>query len=408
MKFIHTSDWHIGQELRGFSRLDEHRHFITRLCEIVSDEQPDALLVSGDVYDTKIPTAAAQRLLIDALLDLRRACSDMAIIVTAGNHDSGAMLDAQRSLWEAIGVKMIGACRRSASDVFDPSELVIELPGKGIVIAAPYFHQRNFPVAAEGVASEQRQRAFFTALGAAAEAVDAGRGLPVAMMAHLAVDGCDFACHRQSTIGGIKTEKAEEMGVGYDYLALGHIHKPQTIRYGNGMIRYSGSPFAMSFSEAFPHSVSIVEIAERYAEPQTREVEIEPLRQVMTIEPEDGNFLTAVGMARKLGGDNESYIRFIVNNNGALPSEPMQEAANLLSGTKLRLCSVEIVYTEREAAADVSEASVELDINKFKALSPVELIERIDVATPLQSLPEGWREMLEEAYQQTLNEQAKQ
>nr|MDE7376831.1 exonuclease SbcCD subunit D [Muribaculaceae bacterium] len=312
MKFIHTSDWHFGQELRGYSRLDEHRYFIGQLCRIVRDEQPDALLVSGDVYDTKIPTAAAQRELIDALIKLHHSCPSMAIIVTAGNHDSGARLDAQSPLWQAIGVRMIGSCRRSVADRFDPSELVIEVHGKGIVIAAPYFHQRNYPVAGDNLVPEQRQRAFFTALGDAAESVNAGRGLPVAMMAHLTVDGCDFACHRQSTIGGIKAEKAEEMGAGFDYLALGHIHKPQTLREGPGAIRYSGSPFAMSFSENFPHTVSVVEIAARHDAPLVREVEIEPLRRVVTIEPEDGDFGTALEMARRLGRDDESYVRFVV------------------------------------------------------------------------------------------------
>lgn len=408
MKFIHTSDWHIGQELRGFSRLDEHRHFISQLCQIVQAERPDALLVSGDVYDTKIPTAAAQRELIEAFLNLHRAFPEMAIIVTAGNHDSGLRLDAQRPLWQAIGVQMIGSCRRSVADLFDPSELIIEVPNKGIVIAAPYFHQRNFPVTAEDVTPDQRQRAFFSALGSAAEAVDAGRGLPVAMMAHLAVDGCDFSCHRQSVIGGIKTEKAESMGVGFDYLALGHIHKPQTLRDGTVAIRYSGSPLAMSFSEDFPHTVSVVEIAGRHAEPHVREVEIEPLRRVVTIEPEDGDFGTAVEMARRLGRDDESYVRFVVKSNGTLPPEPMQEAANVLSDTKLRLCSVEIVRDERVVAEGGFEGLVEFDINEFKALSPVDLIERIDAANPLQGLPDDWREMLEEAYQQTLNEQAQQ
>lgn len=408
MKFIHTSDWHIGQELRGYSRLDEHRHFVGQLCKIVSDERPDALLVSGDVYDTKIPTAAAQRALIDTLMSIRNACPEMAIIVTAGNHDSGLRLDAQRPLWQAIGVEMIGSCRRTDDDVFDPSELVIEVPGKGIILAAPYFHQRNFPAVGEDVAPEERQRAFFSTLGAVAEAIDAGRGLPVVMMAHLAVDGCDFACHRQSAIGGIKTEKAESMGAGFDYLALGHIHKPQTLRDGEGAIRYSGSPFAMSFSEDFPHTVSVVDIAGRHSEPQVREVEIEPLRGLVTIEPEDGDFGTAMELARRLGKNEECYVRFVVKNNGALPPEPMQEAVNVLSDTKLRMCSVEIFRDERVVAEGGAEGLVGFDINEFKSLSPVDLIERIDAANPLQGLPDDWREMLEEAYQQTLKEQAQQ
>lgn len=406
MKIIHTSDWHVGQELRSYSRRDEHRHFIDQLCRIASEERPNALLVSGDVYDTKIPTALAQHELIGGLMQLRKRCPDMAIIVTAGNHDSGARLDAQRPLWQAIGVHMIGACRRDANDAFDPSELVIEVPGKGIVIAAPYFHPRNYPVADKDVPPEHKQRAFFSTLGFAAEKIDSGRNLPVVMMAHLSIDGCDFKCHRQSTIGGIKAEKAEEMGAGFDYLALGHIHKPQTLRHGSGMIRYSGSPFAMSFSEDFPHTVSIVEIAEHHAEPQVREVEIEPLRRVITIEPEDGDFYTAIEMARGMANDDESYVRFLIRNNGNMPPEPMQEAVNALAPMRLRLCSVEIAHDVREAAGYADGLSPGFDINEFKALSPISLVEKVDEAYALPGLPDDWKEMLEEAYQQTLKEQS--
>lgn len=406
MKVIHTSDWHIGHELRGYSRSDEHSHFIGQLCRIACEERADALVVCGDVYDTKIPTASAQHALIDALMRLRKCCPDMAIIVTAGNHDSGARLDAQRPLWQAIGVDMIGACRRDADDAFDPSELVIEVAGKGIIIAAPYFHTRNYPVSAGSVAPEQRQHAFFSSLGHAAEIADAGRRLPVIMMAHLSIDGCDLKCHRHSTIGGIKAEKAEEMGSGFDYLALGHIHKPQTLRHGCGMIRYSGSPFAMSFSEDFPHTVSIVEIAERYAEAQVREVEIEPLRRMITIEPEDGDFYTAIDMARALSRDDESYVRLIVRDNGNMPPEPMQEAVNALASTKLRICSVEIAHDAREAA-ELSEGIDEgYDINEFKALSPINLVEIVNDAHSLPGLPPDWKDMLDEAYQQTLKEQS--
>lgn len=408
MKLIHTSDWHVGQELRGYARLDEHSHFVDQLCRIAADERPDALLVCGDVYDTKIPTALTQRALVDSTLRLRRACPDMKIIVTAGNHDSGARLDAQSLLWEAIGVSMVGACRRSADDLFDPSELIIELPGKGLIIAAPYFHPRNFPVAAADTKTERRQRAFFAALGSAAEDIDAGRKLPVAMMAHLTVDGCDLTCHRQSSIGGIKAEAAESMGAGFDYLALGHIHKPQTLRTGAGTIRYSGSPYAMSFSEDFPHSVSVVEIASRHAEPLVREVAISPLRQAITIQPQDGDFGTAVEMARRLDRDDESYVRFVVKNNGALPPEPMQEAAAMLEGYRLRLCSIEIAHADRAAMDGADDAAQGFDINEFKALSPVELVEKINSASPLQGLPDDWREMLDEAYQLTLKDQALQ
>ncbi|MDE7377120.1 MAG: hypothetical protein K2N16_09765 [Muribaculaceae bacterium] len=97
-----------------------------------------------------------------------------------------------------------------------------------------------------------------------------------------------------------------------------------------------------------------------------------------------------------------------MKSNGALPPEPMQEACNALSDMKLRLCSVEVARPERVAAEGGGAATHEFDLNEFKSLSPVDLIERIDEADSLQGLPDDWRDMLEEAYQQTLKEQAQQ
>ena len=90
MKIIHTSDWHIGQIFNEYDRSEEHLAFFSELADIISAEKPDALLVSGDVFDSAMPSAQSQRLYTDALLRLKNSCPDMTIVVSAGNHDSGA------------------------------------------------------------------------------------------------------------------------------------------------------------------------------------------------------------------------------------------------------------------------------------------------------------------------------
>ena len=108
MKIIHTSDWHLGHILYEHDRTAEHAAFLSQLRDIVAEEKPDALLVSGDIYDRTNPSTSVQKMYYRALLDIHSACPDMAIIVTAGNHDSKAMLELGRELWQMAGVTVVG------------------------------------------------------------------------------------------------------------------------------------------------------------------------------------------------------------------------------------------------------------------------------------------------------------
>lgn len=98
MKIIHTSDWHLGQQLFDYDRSEEQRDFLRQLRNWVAAEQPDALLVSGDVFHYCSPSASAQRLYTDALVALHETCPSMQIIITAGNHDSSSKLEISRNL----------------------------------------------------------------------------------------------------------------------------------------------------------------------------------------------------------------------------------------------------------------------------------------------------------------------
>ena len=108
MKIIHTSDWHIGQTLHQYSRDEEHKNFFNRLNDIVLEERPDALIVSGDIFHSATPTVISQRLYYHSLVELSQLYDDLQIIVTAGNHDSPSRLEAPRELWEAFNVTVIG------------------------------------------------------------------------------------------------------------------------------------------------------------------------------------------------------------------------------------------------------------------------------------------------------------
>ena len=92
-KFIHTSDWHLGQSFYGYDRSEEQQDFLEQLADIVRQHQPDALLVSGDIFHTATPSNAAVKMYVDAMLNIHDACESTTIVVIAGNHDSASRLD---------------------------------------------------------------------------------------------------------------------------------------------------------------------------------------------------------------------------------------------------------------------------------------------------------------------------
>ena len=116
MKIIHTSDWHLGHEMFSYRRQDEFDEFFRQLRDIVADTQPDALLVSGDVYHSANPTIPTQTMYTEAILTLHEACPGMHIIITAGNHDSASRLEIDRSLWRHFHVHVVGGLARTEEE----------------------------------------------------------------------------------------------------------------------------------------------------------------------------------------------------------------------------------------------------------------------------------------------------
>ena len=117
MKILHTSDWHLGHTLYNYDRTAEQQSFLRQLTRIVTEEQPDAMVVSGDIYHYSSPAAATQKMYTDAMLNIHQACPGMAIVVTAGNHDSSSKLEIDSSLWQHFGLNVVGNIERTAEEV---------------------------------------------------------------------------------------------------------------------------------------------------------------------------------------------------------------------------------------------------------------------------------------------------
>ncbi|MDE6422743.1 MAG: exonuclease subunit SbcD, partial [Muribaculaceae bacterium] len=200
MKILHTSDWHLGQLLYSYDRTEEYLDFFHQLKEIIRWEMPDALLVSGDIYDVSNPPASVCRLFKDTILELHSLVPDMAIIITAGNHDSASRIDIDRNLWKSNDIHVIGGIDKIEGD-FDFSDLIIKVGDAGYVAALPFVNRLMLKKSKN---EDSGERDLLSKLEEQVKAVNS-EGLPVVLMAHLAVADCDKTGHRERTIGGFDT-----------------------------------------------------------------------------------------------------------------------------------------------------------------------------------------------------------
>jgi exonuclease SbcD len=250
MRFLHTSDWHIGKSLKGRSRLDEQHAVLREIVQIARTEQLDAVLIAGDLYDTAAPSAGAQRLVIGALMAL--ADTGAQVIAIAGNHDHAATLDAYRALAGAAGITLVGSVR--AAEQGGVVRFSARSTGEPVTLAVlPFLSQRYAVRAAELVTGTPAENAGHydrlvrEVLGTlTAEFSDDAVNL---VMAHLTVTGGALGGgerHAQSIFqyhvpASIFPPEAH-------YVALGHLHRRQTLP-APCPVHYCGAPLAVDFGE---------------------------------------------------------------------------------------------------------------------------------------------------------------
>ena len=370
MKILHTSDWHLGHTLYNYDRSHEQQAFLQQLTRIVAEEMPDAMVVSGDIYHYSTPSAATQKMYTDGMLEIHRVCPGMTIVVTAGNHDSSSKLEIDSSLWKHFGVKVVGNIERNQEEV-NLEKHIVEVRNdrgilKGYIIAVPHVYPQNFPILDTETPREERQARFFQALQDEVEKMNAER-LPVVLMAHLSIEGSDQTGH-DDTVGGIEYVPISAMGEGYDYLALGHIHCPQNIKGSRHCARYCGTPLPVSFDEAYPHSVSIVEIQGEKA-PQIKTIEIENPMPLITLPKEAVDFEEAIKLLEEYPDDKPAYIRLNVLIKDYLAPDCNERASNAVKGKNCKFCYIK---PNREKHTSDDETK-HISIQEMQEMSPLEI-----------------------------------
>jgi exonuclease SbcD len=189
-------------------------------------------------------------------------------------------------------------------------------------------------------------------------------------MGHLAVSGCDLSGHDPRLVGGMENLSVNKLGDDYDYFALGHNHRPQTLADSHGRVRYSGSPLHVSFDENYPHTVSIVELEKHGATPIVREEHIRQLMHTFTVPKEALPFEEALNELLHFQPDGSGYVRLNIKVKDYAPTNAETRIREALAGKpELKFCYIRTEYERQPSATEKAH----FDIGQIKEINPLDI-----------------------------------
>ncbi|MDT0405328.1 MULTISPECIES: exonuclease SbcCD subunit D [Streptomyces] len=307
MKFLHTSDWHVGKTLKGRNRLEEQARILREITQIAIDNDVDAVLIAGDIYENASPTADAQRLVVRTLL--RLAKHGIEVILIAGNHDHAATFEAYRPLMDIAGIHVYGQARPAAKGGVHTFHA--RSTGEPVNVAVlPFLSQRYAVRAAEIIANTPSQN-----VGAYDQLVrDVLANLTGAftsdavniIMAHLTCTGGTFGGGERPAQSIMEYHvPAAVFPVEAHYVALGHLHRRQQIPAACP-VHYSGSPYAIDFGEQNNTNVVCLVEATPNTPAQITDIPVTAGRRLRTVEG------TVAQLTSDPAGYGEDYLRLVV------------------------------------------------------------------------------------------------
>jgi exonuclease SbcD len=352
MRILHSSDWHLGQDLHGFDRGPEHDHFLDWLAGQIVALAVDALVVSGDIYDTANPPVAAQQRLFGFLARVLAQTPHLQVVLTGGNHDSASRVELPRALLDPSRVHLVGAMPRGPTGL-DHARCCIPLRDaagmpRAMCLAIPYLRPADL---GEGGMAMLHVEATACADGLR-------DGLPLIVTGHLHASGGEVSelSERRIVLGGAEAVPVSMFPAHAAYVALGHLHKPQKLGV-TPLVRYAGSPFPLAVSErSYRHSVVVLDVDGDQVEHALVEIprcvaflrvpsqgSAEPdemLRQLAALEVPDG-------------AHGDAYLEVVVSLAAPMP-DLRQRVEAALAGRRLRLVRLERVT---EAGGDLTAAA---------------------------------------------------
>lgn len=302
MKFIHLSDLHIGKRVNEFSMLEDQKYILNQIIQIVEEEAPDGVLIAGDIYDKSVPSAEAVQLFDDFLCQLAK--QKRQVFVISGNHDSPERIAFGSRLMDASGIHL--------SPVFQGEITPISLEdsfGKVDIFMLPFLkpaHVRRFY-------EEEEIESYTDALRVVIEHMKLQPEHRSILLTHQFVTGASRSESEELSVGGSDNVDASVFD-SFDYVALGHIHGPQSI--GRETLRYCGTPLKYSFSEArHKKSVTVVELLEK----GTCRIETIPLIPKRDLRELKGTYMELTEKKNYEGTNTEDYIHITLTDEEDIP-----------------------------------------------------------------------------------------
>jgi len=252
MKILHTADWHIGKTLYKYELNEDIQLFFEWLLNYISQEKIDVLLVAGDIFDMANPSNKDLKIYYDLLIKLHLL--QTKVIIIGGNHDSISLLEAPKDLLNSINIHVVGGGSDQLNDEVIP---ICDYMGKVqcVILAVPFLRDRDLRKSVDATQDQNKSEIEKVAIKLHYDQLleiameKFGIKVPIIAMGHLHLQGAETSdSEREIHIGNLEGISATLFSDEIDYLALGHIHKPQKV--GNrDKIQYSGSPVFLDFSE---------------------------------------------------------------------------------------------------------------------------------------------------------------
>lgn len=369
MKIVHTSDWHLGHRFQEQSQYEEQLEFLKWLDNYINTNNIDILLIAGDIFDTGVPSSHSQKLYYDFLVNLQSSpCKH--IVITGGNHDAPGTLNAPKALLSALSIHVVG----KATDNLEDEILSLSIGSENLIIAAvPYLRDRDIRKAVVGESFDQLDDRYKTALinhykSVAGHCENLDTTAPIIAMGHLfAVGGTTSDSEQSIYIGNLGDIGASDFPEIFDYIALGHLHRPQIIAK-NEKIHYSGSPYILSFSEINYRKKIVVLETDSSNIKEVEEIEIPRFRKIYKV---SGNAEERISKLQEIDSNKEKLTPWVevvldVGENSAMCHREIKKVAENLD--------LDVLKITRGDMMTVSDMKELMKSSKHvKELSPVDV-----------------------------------
>ncbi|HIW20426.1 MAG TPA: exonuclease SbcCD subunit D [Candidatus Dorea intestinavium] len=362
MKLFHISDIHIGKILHHYNLIDDQKYILREIVKKVQEEQPQVMLISGDIYDKSVPSAEAMSLFDLFLRDLHRANKEMKILIIAGNHDSGERLSYAANFLESQDIYIVGTPPKNKEDFMKKVVLEDEY-GKVNFYLLPFFK----PAYVKG-ALEEDGLSYDEAFARLIEREEIDYSSRNVLLAHqFFVAGEEKPITSDSEIknvGGLDNIDVKYIKQ-FDYVALGHIHRNQKVGYD--YIRYCGSPLKYSVSEAGHKKALVKVLLKEKGKIEIEENLLRPKRDLKALKGALTDFTSQ--QEGQFDKDKESYVSITLTDTTEL-FKPKEQLENVFRNILEIKVDNEITRSllEDETIKDLEQSPSELFANFFREM----------------------------------------